>query len=142
VSSYPYLIVGGGMTADAAVRGFRELDAARPIALISAEPDPPYARPPLSKGLWKGEPFEGIWRGTDQAGVELHLGRRVTAIDLAARTALDDQGTAHGFEKLLLATGGAPRRLPFGGEGVVYFRTLERTIGVSAGWPTRGRASR
>jgi NADPH-dependent 2,4-dienoyl-CoA reductase/sulfur reductase-like enzyme len=122
--AYPYLIVGGGMTADAAVRGIRELDDSRAIGLIGAEPDPPYARPPLSKGLWKGEPLDGIWRGTEQAGVELHLGRRVTAIDLAARTALDEHGTVYGFEKLLLATGGSPRRLPFGGDGVVYFRDL------------------
>jgi len=122
--AYPYLIVGGGMTADAAVRGIRELDPSRAIGLIGAEPDPPYARPPLSKGLWKGEALDGIWRGTEQAGVELHLGRRVTAIDLAARTALDEHGTVYGFEKLLLATGGSPRRLPFGGDGVVYFRDL------------------
>lgn len=125
MTRYPYLIVGGGMTADAAVRGIRELDTVRSIGLISAETEPPYARPPLSKGLWKGEPLEGIWRGTEQAGVELHLGRRIAAIDLAARTATDDRGSAFGFEKLLLATGGAPRRLPFGGDGVVYFRTLE-----------------
>lgn len=123
--SYPYLIVGGGMTADAAVRGIRELDDTRPIGLIGAETDAPYARPPLSKGLWKGEPLEGIWRGTGQAGALLHLGRRVTAIDLAARTVLDDHGARYGFEKLLLATGGRPRRLPFGGKDVLYFRTLE-----------------
>lgn len=54
MAHYPYLIVGGGMTADAAVRGIRELDGNRSIGLIGAEPDPPYARPPLSKGLWKG----------------------------------------------------------------------------------------
>ncbi len=125
MTPYPYLIVGGGMTADAAVRGIRELDDSRPIGLIGAEPDPPYARPPLSKGLWKGEPLEGIWRDTGEAGVELHLGRRVTAIDLAARTVRDDRGTTYGFEKLLLATGGRPRRLPFGGDDVVYFRNLE-----------------
>lgn len=125
MTSYPYLIVGGGMTADAAVRGIRELDDTRPIGLIGAETDAPYARPPLSKGLWKGEPLESIWRGTGHAGALLHLGRRATAIDLAARTVLDDQGTVHGFEKLLLATGGRPRRLPFGGEDVLYFRTLE-----------------
>lgn len=122
---YPYLVVGGGMTADAAVRGIRELDGERPIGLIGAEPDAPYARPPLSKGLWKGEPLDGIWRGTSGAGVDLHLGRRATAIDLSARTVLDDRGATWGFEKLLLATGGSPRRLPFGGDGVVYFRTLE-----------------
>ncbi|MEO8196737.1 MAG: FAD/NAD(P)-binding oxidoreductase [Thermoanaerobaculia bacterium] len=125
MTTYPYLIVGGGMTADAAVRGIRELDATRTIGLISAEPDAPYARPPLTKGLWKGEPLAGIWRETEDVGVELHLGRRATAIDLAARRVLDDQGTAYDFEKLLLATGGSPRRLPFGGNDIVYFRTLE-----------------
>lgn len=121
---YPYLVIGGGMSADAAVRGIRELDGKRPIGLIGAEPDAPYSRPPLSKGLWKGEPFDGIWRGTSGVGVDLHLGRRATAIDLAKRTVLDDRGATWGFEKLLLATGGSPRRLPFGGDDVVYFRTL------------------
>ena len=44
---YTYLIVGGGMAADAAVHGIREVDADGSIGLISAEPDPPYKRPPL-----------------------------------------------------------------------------------------------
>ena len=61
---YTYLIVGGGMTADAAVRGIRQSDTKGTIGLIGAEPDAPYNRPPLSKGLWKGKPIEDIWRGT------------------------------------------------------------------------------
>ena len=122
---YPYLVLGGGMAADAAARGIRELDADAPIGLIGAEADPPYARPPLSKALWKGEPLDGIWRRTDEIGVDLHLGRRATAVDLAAKRVVDDQGTAYGFDKLLFATGATPRRLPFGGEHVIYFRTLD-----------------
>jgi NADPH-dependent 2,4-dienoyl-CoA reductase/sulfur reductase-like enzyme len=51
---YRYLIIGGGMTADAAVRGIRELDADGSIGIITAEDYPPNNRPPLSKGLWKG----------------------------------------------------------------------------------------
>jgi NADPH-dependent 2,4-dienoyl-CoA reductase/sulfur reductase-like enzyme len=51
---YKYLIVGGGMTAAAAVRDIRELDSTDSIGLISAETVDPYDRPPLSKGLWKG----------------------------------------------------------------------------------------
>src|SRR2546425_922989 len=66
--NYKYLIVGGGMTADAAVAGIREADPNGSIGLISAEPDPPYNRPPLSKALWKGEPLESIWRGTEALG--------------------------------------------------------------------------
>jgi len=122
---YPYLVIGGGMTADAAVRGIRELDGNGPIGLIGAETDPPYSRPPLSKALWKGEPFESVWRKTSEAGVDLHLGRRATTLDLRGKRVVDDRGTDYTFGKLLLATGGTPRRLPFGGEDVIYFRTLE-----------------
>jgi 3-phenylpropionate/trans-cinnamate dioxygenase ferredoxin reductase component len=124
-AQYPYLIIGGGMTADAAARGIRDLDPNGPIGLIGAEADPPYARPPLSKALWKGEPLESVWRKTGDVGVDLHLGRRATAIDLKGKRVVDDRGAEYAFEKLLLATGGATRRLPFGGESVIYFRTLE-----------------
>jgi NADPH-dependent 2,4-dienoyl-CoA reductase/sulfur reductase-like enzyme len=55
MTHYPCLIIGGGMTADAAERGIHELDGERAIGLIGAEPDVPYSRSPLSKGLWKGE---------------------------------------------------------------------------------------
>jgi len=120
----PYLIIGGGMTADAVIRGIREVDVDRPIALLGDEPDPPYNRPPLSKGLWKGEPFESIWRTPRPPGVELHLGRRIRSLDVAGKQATDDQGTIYSFDKCVLATGGTPRRLPFGGDGVLYFRTL------------------
>ncbi len=122
---YKYLIIGGGMTADAAVRGIREVDSEGSLGLIGAENDPPYDRPPLTKGLWKGKDFDSIWRGTQDEPVELHLGRRVNKIDREARTVTDDQGTEYSYEKLLLATGGKPRRLPFGGDSVIYYRKIE-----------------
>lgn len=125
MAHYPYLIVGGGMTADAAVRGIRELDAEGAVGLIGAEMDPPYARPPLSKALWKGEPFDTVWRKTDALEVDLHLGRRVTALVLGEKRVVDDRGASYTFDKLLLATGGTPRHLPFGGDDVIYFRTLD-----------------
>jgi NADPH-dependent 2,4-dienoyl-CoA reductase/sulfur reductase-like enzyme len=112
------------MTADAAVRGIRQVDAQGSIGLIGAEPDPPYNRPPLSKGLWRGKPLERIWRGTQDLGVELHLGRQVLALDPGQKQVTDDQGTVYGFDKLLLATGGTPRRLAFAGDEVIYFRSL------------------
>jgi 3-phenylpropionate/trans-cinnamate dioxygenase ferredoxin reductase subunit len=124
MSAYRYLIIGGGMTADAAVHGIREVDADGTIGLFSAEPDPPYNRPPLTKGLWKGDALESIWRKTGDAAIDLNLGRRVTALDLPAKTAVDDRGERHTFEKLLLATGAVPRRLPFGGDDVIYYRGL------------------
>jgi NADPH-dependent 2,4-dienoyl-CoA reductase/sulfur reductase-like enzyme len=121
---YHYLIVGGGMAADAAARGIREVDQGRDIGVLSEEPDAPYSRPPLSKGLWKGEPLDGIWRRTEEAGVTLHLGKRVTRLDPAARRVTDHRGATYGYGKLLLATGARPKRLVAGGEDVVYFRTL------------------
>lgn len=120
---YAHLIIGGGMTADAAVKGIREVDSNATIGLIGAEPHPPYNRPPLSKALWKGDPSESIWRGTEQAGVVLHLGRRATRLEPAARRVTDDLGATCTFDKLLLATGGSPRQLSPGLADVIYFRT-------------------
>jgi 3-phenylpropionate/trans-cinnamate dioxygenase ferredoxin reductase subunit len=121
---YRYLIVGGGMAADAAVRGIRERDGSGPIGLVGAESQPPYSRPPLSKALWKGEPVASVWRGTDTLDVVLHLGRSIVRLEPGAHRALDAHGGEYTFEKALLATGGTPRRLPGAGSDVVYFRTL------------------
>lgn len=120
---YDYLIVGGGMAADAAVRGIRSLDQDGSVALVSAEPDPPYDRPPLSKGLWKEMDEEGIWRDTAEAGCELHLSRQVVSLDRDARTVTDERGEEMAYGELLLATGGEPRTLPQAPAGVNYLRT-------------------
>jgi 3-phenylpropionate/trans-cinnamate dioxygenase ferredoxin reductase component len=120
-----YLIIGGGMTADAAVAGIREIDAQGAVTIVSAEPDPPYTRPLLSKGLWLGKPFDKVWRGTEKKDVDLRLSRRITRLDPAARTAADDHNEEYSFEAALLATGGVVRRLPFGGDDIIYYRTLE-----------------
>jgi len=139
LTRYDYLIIGGGMTADAAARALRETDSGASVGLVSGEAHPPYNRPPLSKALWKGEPESSIWRGTESAGVTLHLGRRVTAVDAAARTATDDRGDRYAYSKLLLATGGAPRRLAFPGDQVVYYRTYDdyRRLRALANEPLR-----
>src|SRR4030095_17003722 len=68
---YPYLIIGGGLAGDAAVRGIRELDTKGSIGMLSTELNAPYTRPDLSKGLWKGRPLEKIWRNTESLGAEL-----------------------------------------------------------------------
>jgi NADPH-dependent 2,4-dienoyl-CoA reductase/sulfur reductase-like enzyme len=124
MSDYRYLIVGGGLTGDAACRGIRSVDPDGSIGLIGDEPDPPYTRPPLSKGLWLGKEESSIWRGTDELGVDLLLGREAAALDLDARTVTDDRGEAHGYERLLLATGGRPREIPGAPDGVVHYRTV------------------
>ena len=119
------MVVGGGMTGDAACRGIRDHDPDGSICVVGAEKHPPYARPPLTKGLWSGKPEDSVWRKTEELGVELELAREIVSLDLDARTATDDRGATYSYERLLLATGGSPRRLPSGPVGVVYYRTLD-----------------
>lgn len=122
---YDYLIVGAGMTADAAAKSIRKADASGRIGIVGDEADAPYERPPLSKALWKGDkPVESVDLDTARAGVTLHLGRRAVAIDRGAHTVSDSNGDRYRYRKLLLATGATPRRLGLSGERVIDFRTL------------------
>jgi 3-phenylpropionate/trans-cinnamate dioxygenase ferredoxin reductase component len=122
--AYKYLIIGGGMTADAAVKGIRELDEGGEIGIISAEADRPYLRPPLSKGLWTGDKsIDEIWCGTEREGVEFSLSRLALALEGDKREVIDDHGDTYSYDQLLIATGGKPRRLPFGGDNIIYYRS-------------------
>ncbi|MGE5378244.1 MAG: NAD(P)/FAD-dependent oxidoreductase [Bacteroidota bacterium] len=122
---YKYLIIGGGLAGDAATRGIRELDTDGSIGMISMEADPPYMRPNLSKGLWKGRPVEKIWRKTQERGTEIHLKCRITRIDPDKKLVRDMDGAEYAYDKLLLATGGTPNHLPFGEGNIIYFRTFQ-----------------
>jgi 3-phenylpropionate/trans-cinnamate dioxygenase ferredoxin reductase component len=113
------------MTGDAACRGIRDHDPDGSICMVAAETNPPYARPPLTKGLWTGKEEDSVWRKTEELGVALELEREIVSVDLDARTATDDRGETYSYERLLLATGGTPRRLPSAPEDVVYYRTLD-----------------
>ncbi len=121
---YKYLIIGGGLAGDAATKGIRELDAEGSIGLISMEPDPPYMRPNLSKGLWKGRPVEKIWRKTEERA-ELHLNRKIVRLDLEKKLVVDDVGDEYTYDKLLIATGGTPNHLPFGNGNIIYYRDFQ-----------------
>jgi NADPH-dependent 2,4-dienoyl-CoA reductase/sulfur reductase-like enzyme len=125
MTRFDYLIVGGGMTADAAARGIRKEDAKGTIGVVGAESHGPYNRPPLTKGLWKGDPLDGIWRKSEDAGASLLLGRRVVTLQPDAKRVTDDRGEVYEYGVLLLATGGKPRRFKDAPDGVVYFRTLD-----------------
>jgi NADPH-dependent 2,4-dienoyl-CoA reductase/sulfur reductase-like enzyme len=125
MAHYPYLILGGGMTAAAAVRGIREIDASGNIGIISKEKEKPYTRPLLSKSLWKDKKLDKLWQNVDFPSVDLLLGRTARSIHPEGHRVVDGDGTEYTYGKLLLAMGGKPRRLPFGGEDIVYFRTLQ-----------------
>ncbi|MCZ2075697.1 MAG: hypothetical protein LC130_11950 [Bryobacterales bacterium] len=90
---YKYLIIGGGMTADAAVKGIRHVDQEGTIGLIGDESQPPYDRPPLSKGLWKGKPLKSVSRKAAADEAALHVGRTAVALDPARHQVTDDRGT-------------------------------------------------
>jgi NADPH-dependent 2,4-dienoyl-CoA reductase/sulfur reductase-like enzyme len=119
-----YLIVGGGLAADAAVRGVRELDRDGSILVVSDEGVPPYDRPPLSKALWKGAAVDTIWCRTEAANAELRLRTSIVALDRGGKTATDSNGNVVSYDKLLLATGGSPRVLRDANSSVIYFRRL------------------
>jgi 3-phenylpropionate/trans-cinnamate dioxygenase ferredoxin reductase component len=129
---YSHIILGGGLTGAAAVEGIRQHDAKGSILLISAEPDLPYDRPPLTKQLWTGKKkVEQIFVQpqsfyTDH-GVDLKLSTEVTELNVTSHTVRDSAGNPYRYNKLLLATGGTPRRLAIPGgdlKGISYYRTL------------------
>jgi NADPH-dependent 2,4-dienoyl-CoA reductase/sulfur reductase-like enzyme len=122
MKSYDYLIVGGGMAAAAAIKGIRELDRDGSIGVLGAEPDPPYDRPPLSKGLWRGKPIEAIWM--DAADADLRLGRFVKELQSSKHAVVCEDGELFEYGRLLIATGGRPRRLSPIDDSAVYLRDL------------------
>lgn len=135
MSHSQYLIIGGGMTGAAAANGIREFDSTGTITIISAEPDGPYDRPPLSKKLWYGKiTVDDVFVSLPD-GVHLYLDRRVVNLDAENQQAVDDQGEVYTYDKLLLATGGTPRHFSFGGDAVNYYRTLAdyRALRADAG---------
>lgn len=125
MEQYTYLIIGGGMAADAAARGIREKDSTGRIGIISNEPYPCYDRPPLSKGLWMGTPLDAIWSHTEKENVTFHLERKVVSIDPQSHIVTDHVGNTYWYKKLLLATGGKRNPLPDSSEGVAYLHTLQ-----------------
>lgn len=119
-----FLIIGGGLAAQAAVQGIRETGEEGSILVVSDEVDPPYSRPPLSKGLWRKQAIDSIWLPVDAGAAELHLHTRIVALDPSRKTATSAAGEVFPYDKLLLATGGSPRRLNDSDPSVIYFRRL------------------
>jgi len=136
----PYVIIGGGLASVAAADTIRRRDKTGRLMLICAEPHPPYDRVPLSKGYLLGDIerdqiFLRPSRFYERNKVELVLGQAATALDLNTRQVTLADGRQIGFEKLMLCTGGRPRRLPIPGadlEGIYYLRDLEDSDAIRA----------
>lgn len=124
MTHHPYLIVGGGLAGHAAAVAIRELDPDEPIGMLCQEPHRPYSRPPLTKGLWTGKSEDSIWL-PEVAGLAILTGRAARSLDPGSHELTDSTGDTHTYGKLLLATGGTPRRLGEADDQVIYFRTLD-----------------
>ncbi|HKT40962.1 MAG TPA: FAD-dependent oxidoreductase [Rhodanobacteraceae bacterium] len=122
---FDYLVIGAGMAGEAAAQALREADANASIGMLGDESHPPYDRPPLSKKLWKDGKEADIWRPIDKAHAEVTLQRRAVKIDRAAHVVSDDKGDTWKYRKLLISTGGTPRKLPSGGDDFIYYRTFD-----------------
>jgi NADPH-dependent 2,4-dienoyl-CoA reductase/sulfur reductase-like enzyme/nitrite reductase/ring-hydroxylating ferredoxin subunit len=123
------VIIGGGAAGFAAAEMLRREDFGGSVTIISADNDPPYDRPNLSKDYLAGTaPEEWIpLRPPEfyaENAIELRLGTTVTSLDIAGRHVGLGGGEALGFDKLLLATGAEPIRLQLPGAELPQVRTL------------------
>ena len=127
-----FVIVGGGMAGAKAAETLREEGFDGRIVLIGAESLRPYERPPLSKDYLRGETEQEKVHVHSEAyygehDIDLRLGREVSRLDTGSREVALDDGETLRYDRLLLATGAEPRRLPIPGadlDGVLYLRTV------------------
>ena len=134
MQSFRHVILGGGMVAGYAAKQAVELGL-KPgeMAIVSADTEIPYERPPLSKSFLAGRDSEDSIRINPadfyrEHGIEVLLGRSVAAVDAGRKRLRLASGEEIGFEKLLIATGSTPRTLDVPGHqlaGVHYLRTLD-----------------
>ena len=126
------VIVGAGHAAGQAAASLRQEKYEGEIIIVGDEAHIPYQRPPLSKAYLAGEQgIERVYLRPEKfysdKNVTLKLNTSVTAIDTEARTVTTDAGETIAYEKLLLATGGRPRKLSIPGsdlKGIHYLRTI------------------
>ena len=126
-----FVVVGANLCGGTAVHTLRQEGFDGRIVLVGEEPDLPYERPPLSKEYLRGEQSRDAlflqpssWY--EENRVELRLGTRAVAIDPVERTVELSDGDRVGYEAVLLASGGRPRKLPGEPiERVLYLRTVD-----------------
>jgi 3-phenylpropionate/trans-cinnamate dioxygenase ferredoxin reductase component len=138
VKHFDVAIVGAGHGGAQAAIQLRQLGFAGAIGLIGAEPEPPYERPPLSKDYLAGEKDFGrmlvrpkaFW---SERGVALLLGTCIAAVDPQAKTlTAAGGGERFGYEALVWAAGGVPRRLGCEGDGLAGVHVVRRKADVDA----------
>jgi 3-phenylpropionate/trans-cinnamate dioxygenase ferredoxin reductase component len=150
-----FIIVGASLAGAKAAESLRTEGFDGRIVLIGEEPSLPYERPPLSKDFLRGETDRAGTHVHDEAfyserEIELRTSTRAEEIDSSNREVILAGGERLRFDRLLLATGAAVRRLPVEGaelDGVHYLRSVgdsealrerlqpgSRITVVGAGW--------
>ncbi|SFO89724.1 Reductase C-terminal [Amycolatopsis arida] len=133
------VIIGGGLAGATAAGELRERGYSGDVVLLAEESHRPYELPALSKAVLLGEADEPDWVHEPgfyaERGIELRSGVIATRVELGARVVRDSAGAEHPYDRLLLATGSVPRRLPVPGAdlpGVWHLRTLDSALGLRA----------
>jgi 3-phenylpropionate/trans-cinnamate dioxygenase ferredoxin reductase component len=134
------LLIGGGLASANCARWLREEGFDGSVLLVGREPDPPYNRPPCSKGYMQGKEAreETFFRPNEwwnENDLELALRTSVMKLDAGGRVATLSNKDEVRFEQALIATGANVRRLPVEGsdeEGIHYLRTLRNADTIRA----------
>jgi 3-phenylpropionate/trans-cinnamate dioxygenase ferredoxin reductase subunit len=132
------VIIGAGECGGRAAFALREHGYEGPVTLIGEEQHHPYERPPLSKdALTLADLPEPKWVATEERFSDKHIdcitGKGVVAIDRKAKAAKLSDGTSLPYDRLLLATGAIPRRLPLAeqaGDRIAYLRTFTDALSI------------
>ncbi|MET0545574.1 MAG: nitrite reductase large subunit NirB [Caulobacterales bacterium] len=136
------VVVGNGMAGCRAIEEILKRDPDRyDITVFGAEPRVNYDRIMLSPVLAGEKSFDDIiingehWYA--EHAITLHSGERIVNIKRETRTVVAESGLSVSYDKLLLATGSDPVRLPLPGAdllGVVAFRDIDdvdRMVSIS-----------
>jgi 3-phenylpropionate/trans-cinnamate dioxygenase ferredoxin reductase subunit len=149
------VIVGAGLAGAKAAEALRAEGFDGHLLLLGDEAERPYDRPPLCKAYLRGETDrDSLYLHQDEFyathDIELHTSTPVRSLDPAGRHVELASGERVGYDRLLLATGAAPRRLRLPGEdldGVHYLRSrhdadtlaaaaarAEHVVVIGTGW--------
>ena len=126
------IIIGGGQAGSQAAVSLRQAKFDGTIDLFCAEAELPYQRPPLSKAYLKGDlAAERLYfrnaASYEEQAITVHLSQKIASLNPAKKTIVTEAGDEHGYDKLLLATGAPPRRLPCPGadlQEIYYLRSI------------------
>ncbi|KAI9013999.1 apoptosis-inducing factor, mitochondrion-associated, C-term-domain-containing protein [Phycomyces nitens] len=151
----PFVLIGGGTASYAAAKAIKEKDPLANVIIVAEEAYAPYMRPPLSKELWFSEDpnvsqtlvfkdWQGSERETIYQDISLYevledasgsdtpsekiklLNKRVAKLNVDKRTVTLDDGSEIYYNKVLLATGGTPKKFPgVQDANVTSFRSID-----------------